>query len=784
MNCCVRDDPTNPSNHGVVSLSMKLECTPIYAVAGDSPHRPHRPPSPNWEKAGPDHVASYQRWLDVLLYHLLQVVDPQAPLACTDVRCRRPDHLKSINTFCDSIVQCCLHASSLSIPHRNFSRRSVAGWNDHARDEREAALHWHRIWVDSGKPMHGDVYNTMKRARHCYHYTVRALKNREMKEKRRILASKVHDKDLWIELKKLNPSVKATTPYVDDAEGDNIADLFADKFEALYCSVPTNAEEIARMQETLANSIQRNIPEAADVCRPDLLQKCLRRLKKRKRDPDSGLDSDHLINGSRSLLLSVSMLFNAMMVHGHTPNHLLKSSVITIPKNPSAPLSSSDNYRGIALCSPLCKVFDLMVLELYSTKLVTSNLQFGFKRKLSTTLCTGVLTEIASHFVKNGSDVYACLLDATKAFDRVHFGKLFRILIARGMPPFIIRILLDAYTRQSICATWGSSKSRRFSVRNGVKQGGVLSPILFTVYFDEMLNRLQKEGIGCTIGPHYVGALAYADDVTLLAPSLRALHQMLRCCQNYADEYAVKFNAKKTQCIKFGSSRNASERLSINGEEVRWANECLHLGSYVNSALNDSADCAYKLSKFFGSVNKLKGNFGHLSPGVIVRLFNSYCCSYYGSQIWNISSRGVASICTNWNKAIRRLLHLPYTTHRYLLPSLIQSPALHCQLEKRFVNFFRSMVQSDNNIVSFISSHTYRNRTSPLGQNIAYLEYYRNINLFDDIKHNMNMIDEHYSLSEEQAACAAAVTELLHCDGVEGFTHDEIESIMFCLCTQ
>ena len=94
------------------------------------------------------------------------------------------------------------------------------------------------------------------------------------------------------------------------------------------------------------------------------------------------------------------------------------------------------------------------------------------------------------------------------------------------------------------------------------------------------------------------------------------------------------------------------------------------------------------------------------------------------------------------------------------------------------------MVQSDNDIVSFMSSLTYRNRISPLGQNIAYLEHYRNVNLFDDIKHNLSAIDEHYSLNDEQAACAAAVSELLHCDGVEGFAHDEIEFIMFFLCTQ
>ena len=70
-------------------------------------------------------------------------------------------------------------------------------------------------------------------------------------------------------------------------------------------------------------------------------------------------------------------------------------------------------------------------------------------------------------------------------------------------------------------ASWKNSKSRAFQVQNGVKQGAILSPILFTVYMDEMLCELKKSGIGCQMNGVYAGALGYADDVTLLCPSLQ-----------------------------------------------------------------------------------------------------------------------------------------------------------------------------------------------------------------------------------------------------------------------
>jgi len=243
-----------------------------------------------------------------------------------------------------------------------------------------------------------------------------------------------------------------------------------------------------------------------------------------------------------------------MLVHGHSANDLLYSTIVSIPKNLRASLCSSDNYRGIALCCSLCKVLDMVIIDQFHEHLYTSELQFGFKSGHSTTLCTAVYIETVDYYVSRNTDVFSCLLDASKAFDKVHFGKLFRLLIKRNMPMLVIRLLLDSYTRQKMCVSWNTCKSRYFDVENGVKQGGVLSPILFIVYIDELIVLLSKSGLGCHIGPHFVGALGYADDLTLISPSLRALNTMLTICHNFAQEYNITFNSSKTKCINFGST--------------------------------------------------------------------------------------------------------------------------------------------------------------------------------------------------------------------------------------
>ena len=93
------------------------------------------------------------------------------------------------------------------------------------------------------------------------------------------------------------------------------------------------------------------------------------------------------------------------------------------------------------------------------------------------------------------------------------------------MPAVFIRLLLDSYLNQRICAEWGACKSDFFQATNGVKQGSIISPILFTVYVDELIARLQASGLGCNIGRSYIGVLGYADDLTLLYPSVNALGQ-------------------------------------------------------------------------------------------------------------------------------------------------------------------------------------------------------------------------------------------------------------------
>ena len=103
-------------------------------------------------------------------------------------------------------------------------------------------------------------------------------------------------------------------------------------------------------------------------------------------------------------------------------------------------------------------------------------------------------------------------------------------------------------------------------MQNGVKEGGVLSPIPFCAYFDELRKRLERPGMGSYIGHHFYGCVGYADDVELLCPSVNGLQSMITVCENSADEYDVTFNTRKALCICYSSDYNALVcQVSLNG---------------------------------------------------------------------------------------------------------------------------------------------------------------------------------------------------------------------------
>ena len=427
-----------------------------------------------------------------------------------------------------------------------------------------------------------------------------------------------------------------------------------------------------------------------------------------------------------------------MLTHGFSPSNLLSATIIPIPKDKRKSLNNSTNYRGIALSSVISKVLDLVILNTNRHVLDTCELQFGFKSKHSTTQCTYVINEIVQYYINNDTNVFVMMLDCSKAFDRVHYVKLFSLLSKKGLCPLITRLLAFIYTNQSLSIKWANECSDKFSVSNGAKQGGILSPILFTVYIDELFIQLKQSNVGCYVGDKFMGAFGYADDSTILAPTLTSLKLMLRICDEFGKKFNVLFNVSKYQFLDY--CKDQDEMLNcihLNGNFIKTQQYAMHLGHPVGQAASDVA-IEQGTNSFVTTVNGVLSYFSYAHIDVKYKLFKIFCMPLYGCILWDFWSKTMKRFCIQWRKCLRKLLNLSPLCHSKYLPLIVNDMPLDVQLYKRFIKFICNIINSDNSCVSLCGKMMLAGSNSiPCRNlnNIAYsfkIDKYKLISSFDD----------------------------------------------------
>ena len=191
-------------------------------------------------------------------------------------------------------------------------------------------------------------------------------------------------------------------------------------------------------------------------------------------------------------------------------------------------------------------------------------------------MCSWLVVETISYFMRNGSEVFTCMCDMTKVFDMVMHSILFRKLIVQGLSLIFVRLILVMYALQFANVRWNSDISESFSLNNGVKQDAVLSAILYCFYVNGLFSKLREKKTGCWIGGDYLGILGYADDNFLLSPSYEGLQEMLKTCEDYASEHNLAFSTNpvpdksKTKCMAFLFKERKLEDLILCGNPLPW----------------------------------------------------------------------------------------------------------------------------------------------------------------------------------------------------------------------
>ena len=679
---------------------------------------------------------------------------------------------------------------------RNYN--IIPGWTEYVKPFCDESKFWHSVWQSAGMPQQGSLLDAMKSSKLQYKYAVRRLKraNQKIQNDKFVQSLVTGGMNIFPEIKKYRGVTKNCSSTIDGEVGaHNIANRFADIYSQLY-----NTHEHGAAFDEMQNKISRNVSQDSmrqvDRINESLIVDALKSMRAGKNDALFDFQSDCIINGPRVLITHLTNMIKSYIIHGQVPYFILICTLLPLVKDNLADITSSDNYRAIASGSLILKLLDIVVLMLEGDKLQCDQLQFGFQAKASTSMCSWTATTVIEHYNQNGSVVYGCAMDLSKAFDLVEWVDLFTTLMEKGVEPVFLRIMLHIYKNQSCDVKWNGKYSERFSVSNGVRQGAVSSPLLFSVYIDELLVRLRNSGLGCWIDLHFLGCLCYADDLLLLSATRSGLQAMVTICEQFAKKKSLKFSTNtdpiksKTKCVIF--SPRAKDRAGVapiilNGDPLPWVGEVKHLGNLLQSDNTMKHDTAVKRGKFIGKINSLLQDLHFASPSVLMKLVTIYCSSFYGSNLWDLYSPEVDRIFKSWNVTVRNIFKVPFTTHRFFIEPISASMHPKTMLTSRFVKFVHSLASSHKSSVRFLVNMVKDDNRKLTGKTLSRICADTNLVRSSLSASSVKKSMEYFCVPAGQHWKVDMVLELLNLrEGsleIDNFESDEVDTLINYLCT-
>ena len=386
-----------------------------------------------------------------------------------------------------------------STPHkaRSKSKKKGQDWYPELREAVKESKLKHQEWKAAGKPRENHQTWIEKKAAKKI---VRKVQRQKKATERQTLLEEIsqateNDPQLAFKLikKQTKQDTASTALRIDGrtiTDNTEILDGWANYFENLTKKTRSVVE---CYEESEANLMRLQTYAQQDNSEfnmaMDDLETAIRKLKPNKAADLRGHHAELLKLMSQEARIILLKIINQILRNGKIPQVLKESYKIVLPK-PGKDHTSMDNYRGITMASVILKVIEMMWLHNKNEDSINgkiSQLQFGFTVNRSPTMASLLLTEAMLEAKTTRKTLHIISLDAKKAFDVVDHAILKKKLYHMDLQPRMWRLIDDLYLNSSEVVRWKGEDSRKYFIQRGVKQGSIISPLLYKLYINQLL---------------------------------------------------------------------------------------------------------------------------------------------------------------------------------------------------------------------------------------------------------------------------------------------------------
>lgn len=469
------------------------------------------------------------------------------------------------------------------------------------------------------------------------------------------------------------------------SDKEKVLERWAEHFDSVLNQPSTiNDEAIARLPQVPVDDTLADPPTSEEVA------KAIKRLSSGKAPGADSIPAEIYAHGGPKLTECLSSLFNTMWAQERLPQELKDASIIHLYKR-KGNRNSCDNHRGISLLSIAGKILARILLNRLNAHLERDLLpesQCGFRAGRSTTDMIFAARQLQEKCQEQNVGLYTTFVDLTKAFDTVCREGLWKIMAKFGCPAKFIAMVRQFHVGMNARVQDDGVYSQPFPVTNGVKQGCVLAPTLFSMMFSAMLTDAFRDGdIG--IGFHFRtdGGLfnprrlqaktkvhddmardfLFADDCALNASSQPDMQGSMNLFSKACSNFGLTISTKKTEVLHQPAPNvpYTEPHITVNGQRLAVADKFVYLGSTLSRSVNIDDEVAYRIARASAAFGRLRDKVWDrrgLRIETKLKVYRAVVLPslLYACETWTVYSRHAKQLNAFHMRCLRTLLHIKW----------------------------------------------------------------------------------------------------------------------------